>query len=188
MAFKDKFRDFQSLKVNDELLLRQVNLEKDLDEYHKIYCDMEITRFLPGGLKEPPKIETTVRILENQIKEFEKARIYSWTITETKSDKALGRIFLSDFEYNNKNANIGYWIGRDSWGKGIISACINPIVKFGFTYLELERIYTTVHPENIASWKALEKNGFLREGLLRHCFDLNTGLSDCYMYSRLSTD
>jgi RimJ/RimL family protein N-acetyltransferase len=188
MAFKEKFKKFQSLQVNDEYLLRQVNPEKDLKAYHEIYCDIDAFCFYVGALKETPEISRTMKILENQIKEFQKAKVYSWTIAEMKSGKALGRILLSNFESNNKIANIGYWIGRDSWGKGIISNCIKPVVEFGFSYLELERIYTTIHSDNIASWKALEKNGFIREGLLRHCFELHSGLCDCYMYSKLSTD
>ncbi len=188
MAFKDKFKNFQSLQVNDEYTLRQVEPEKDLQSYHEIYSDIDAFCFYEGALKKPPQIASTMKILKNQIKEFEKARVYSWTIAEIKTGKALGRILLSNFESNNKVANIGYWIGRNYWGKGIISKCIGPVVEFGFSYLELERIYTKVHTDNIASWKALEKNSFIREGLLRHCFEVDSGLYDCYMYSKLSTD
>ena len=188
MGFKDKFIKFQELSVNKNIILRQVDPKKDLLEYHKIFSDMDTFRYYTGAEKSPPDVNKVSRILENQINAFEKMREYIWTIAEKKSGKALGRIHFSDFEYDNKIANIGYWLGRESWGKGIISACIKPVVDFGFSYLELERIYTTVHVENIASWKALEKNGFKREGLLRHCFSLREGLCDCYMYSRIFTD
>jgi len=132
-----------------------------------------------------PRKDTVFRILLNQVKEFEKARVYSWTITDKISNKVLGKIFLSDFECNNRIANIGYFLSRDCWGEGIITDSIKSVVEFGFSFLELERIYSTVHIDNCGSWKALEKNGFLREGLLCHCFNINTGLSDCYMYAKL---
>ena len=188
MAFKDKFKEFQTLQVNDTITLRQVCPEQDLEAYHKIYCDTDVSRYCVGAPANPPSRDTVMKILNNQIKEFVKMRIYSWTISEIESGKALGRILLSNFEYDNKIANIGYWIGRDSWGKGIISACIKPVVEFGFSHLELERIYTKVHVDNTGSYKALEKNGFLREGLLRHSFQTAEGLCDCYIYSRLYTD
>ena len=176
-----------SFDVNEKYLLRQVKPESDFESYYDIYFDMDLWKYYGGGTGVSDK-ERVMIILKNQIKEFEKARIYSWTISYKKTEKALGRIFLSNFEYDNKIANIGYFIGRDSWGKNIISTCIKPVIEFGFSTLKLERIYTTVHPDNIGSWKALEKNGFIREGLLRHCFDLKSSLSDCFMYSKLSTD
>lgn len=188
MAFKDKFQEFYTIQVNNNILLRQVDPEKDLEAYHSIYSDTDLFRFYIGTIKKQGQIETVKSILHNQIKDFEKARMYTWTIADLETGTALGRIHLSNFECNHKIANIGYFLARDYWKKGIISACIQPVIEFGFSQLELERIYTTVHPDNIGSWKALEKNGFIREGLLRHCFNLNSGLSDCYMYSRLSTD
>ena len=188
MGFKDKFKDFQTLKIDEKLVLRQVDPKKDLQEYYEIYCDNDVFRYCTGGSGKQPNKQIVSKILENQINAFEKMREYIWTISEKKTGKALGRIHFSDFECNNKIANIGYWLGRKSWGKGIISACIKPVVEFGFSYLELERIYTKVHVANTASWKALEKNGFKREGLLRHCFEIKEGLGDCYIYSRLYTD
>lgn len=186
MAFKNNFVKFQELETTN-YLLRQVTPEGDLEDYVKIYSDDDLMKYYEGGSTTSDKDRVRL-ILKNQIKEFEKARVYSWTIVDKETGKVLGRIHLSNFENNNKVANIGYFISRESWGKGVISACIAPVIEFGFLNLKLERIYTTVHPDNLGSWKALEKNGFTREGLLRHCFNLKIGLTDCYMYSKLSTD
>ncbi len=188
MAFKDKFIDFQSIDVNDELLLRQVNVENDLQNYYEIYSNSNAFKYYGGSSKSKTTYDIVKRILQNQINEFEKARIYSWTITYKDGDEALGRILLSNFEANNKIANIGYLISQKHWGKGIASACVKPVIEFGFSYLDLERIYSRVHIDNIASQKVLEHNGFLREGLMRHCFESPLGLSDCFMFSKLCTD
>ena len=188
MAFKGKFKEFQTLNINDNIILRQAEPDNDCHAFYEIFCDIDAFCYYSGVHGTNHSIEKSWKILSNQIKEFEKASIYSWIISDKKSRKALGRILLSSFEGNNKKANIGYFLGRNSWGKGIISDCIKPVVEFGFSHLELERIYTTVHVDNVGSWKALEKNGFLREGLLRHSFNVNNCLFDCYMYSRLNTD
>ena len=47
------------------------------------------------------------------------------------------------------------------------------------------QIYAKVHVDNFAYWKALEKNGFLREGLSSHCFNVPSILRDCYIYAEL---
>lgn len=188
MAFKDKFREFQNLTAEGGITLRQVDVERDFDAYLAIYRDADLFRYYLGGVTKLNIPEDTVRvILKNQLKAFKAMRMYIWTIAD-ENDCAAGQIFFSDFEANNKMANIGYFLSRSRWGHGIMSKCVDSVVRFGFDYLELERIYSTVHVDNIASWKVLEKNGFTREGTLRHAFNLPAGLSDCYMYSRLSTD
>lgn len=185
MAFKDYFKEFQNLEVNDLYCLRQADPDKDLDAFCEIYTDSEIWKYYGcDGCKDKSKVKVT---LNNTVKAFTKGNAYTWMIADKKTDKAIGRIHLSEFEFNNKIANIGYLLSRSYWGKGVISACISPVVNFGFDYLHLERIYTRVATENIGSWKALEKNGFTREGLLRHSFKQKDGLCDCYIYSILST-
>lgn len=188
MAFKDKFIEFQNLQVNTDIALRQPNPERDLAAYFDMHTDSDAFQYYMGYNNPPRDTEPIAVMLNNQVKFFQKATKYTWTIAETKSDTAIGIIFLSDFQNNNTAANIGYYLKRDHWRKGIISACIKPVVQFGFKYLELERIFTTVMIENVGSWKALENNGFIREGTLRHCFQTKNGLHDCYMYSKLNTD
>ena len=187
MAFKDYFKDFQSLTVNDSIVLRQVEIESDFDDYYDIYSNDEVFKLYGGGRGISDK-SGVMKALQNQVKEFENARVYSWTIVDVKNAKAIGRILLSDFQAHNKIANIGYFINQTYWRKGVASECVSAVTKFGFDCLKLERIFTHVAVDNVGSWRVLEKNGFIREGLLRHCFELKDSLVDCYMYSRLSTD
>ncbi|MDR0946239.1 MAG: GNAT family N-acetyltransferase, partial [Ruminococcus sp.] len=67
-------------------------------------------------------------------------RIYSWTIADAHTNESIGRILLSDFQNNNTAANIGFFIKRKYWGKGIATACVAAVIKFGFEYMHLERI------------------------------------------------
>ena len=188
MTFKEKMKEFRNLTAADGFTLRQVDMERDFQAYLSIYRDVDLFKYYIGGVSKPNIPEDTVRvIMNNQLKSFKAMRMYIWTIAD-ENDLAIGQILLSDFEANNKMANIGYFLARDKWGQGIMAKCVGAVVRFGFDYLELERIYSTVHIDNIASWKTLEKSGFTREGILRRGFNLPTGLCDCYMYSRLSTD
>jgi RimJ/RimL family protein N-acetyltransferase len=56
--------------------------------------------------------------------------------------------------------NIGYWIGRDHWGRGYATAATIAVVALAFGYLDCEML-TAVHLErNRASARVLEKCGF----------------------------
>ena len=187
MAFKDYFINFQQLVVNEQIILRQTKPEQDLQDYFKIYLDAEANQYY-AGYSRPRDHEAVLVTIQNQINEFNKRRVYNWTIADSKTDKVFGRILLSDFQNKNTAANIGYFLEREHWGKGIITASITQVINFGFNNMKLERIFTIVEINNIASWKALEKNGFIREGMQRKAMSLPDGLHDCYMYAKLATN
>ncbi len=61
-------------------------------------------------------------------------------------------------------AQVSYWLTPSEWGKGIIPEALRMLVDFGFTVLQLERIYAYVYTENKASARVLTKCGFQFEG------------------------
>ena len=78
---------------------------------------------------------------------------------------SIGLTFGSDIL--SHSAEIGYWIGKDFWSRGIATEAVRRICRTGFHSLGLHRITATVFAGNDASVKVLEKNGFLMEGIER---------------------
>ena len=78
--------------------------------------------------------------------------------------KAVGGIgiLLKDDIYK-KNVEIGYWLGEEYWGQGIISSAITEIVDYTFKNFDVFRIYAGVFEYNLASMRVLEKAGFHKE-------------------------
>lgn len=63
-----------------------------------------------------------------------------------------------------KNAELGYWLSQDYWGRGIITAAVKQMVEYGFKNWEnISRIYARPFGTNMASQKVLEKCGFKLE-------------------------
>ena len=61
---------------------------------------------------------------------------------------------------------IGYMILTPWWSQGIGTEAVRQICEFAFQELALELIVGQVFPENIASARVLEKNGFHLEGVM----------------------
>lgn len=59
-----------------------------------------------------------------------------------------------------RNGEIGYWLGRRWWGRGIATAAVEHIVEYAFGTLDLRRVYAEVFGNNAASIRVLEKCGF----------------------------
>ena len=71
------------------------------------------------------------------------------------------------FEPTHKRAELGYWIGRAHWGRGIATEAVRALVEHAFDGLGLERVFAHHFVWNPASGRVLEKAGLRREGLLR---------------------
>lgn len=62
------------------------------------------------------------------------------------------------------------------------------ICKFGFEELDLNRVEAGVYETAIASWKALEKNGFKKEGTFREQVYLDGKYIAVYRYGLLKNE
>ena len=70
-------------------------------------------------------------------------------------------------EPQHHRAEIGYWLGKAFWGRGLVTEAAAEVVRWAFEEQQFNRIYAAVFPENIASRRVLEKLGFTYEGTLR---------------------
>ncbi len=64
-------------------------------------------------------------------------------------------------------AELGYWLGRAFWGRGIVSAAVRGVTAYAFATLDLTRVYALPFAQNRASLRVLEKAGYTREARLR---------------------
>lgn len=85
-----------------------------------------------------------------------------------------------------KSAEIGYWIGEPFWGKEIATKAIEIITNYGFEDLKLDRIHACVFEFNFASMKALEKNGYKKEGVFKKAIFKNEKVLDEHRYFKLN--
>ncbi len=104
------------------------------------------------------------------------------------NDVLAGRIGIHYIDNQNKIASLGYWLGNNSQGKGIITNCCTSIIKHCFTALDLNRIEIKCAVENYKSRKIPEKLNFFKEGVIREGELLNDGFTDILLYSLLKTD
>lgn len=82
-----------------------------------------------------------------------------------------------------KTAELGYYVGVEHWGKGIMTEAVRLACKRVFDNTDIVRIYAEPFAENIASCRVLEKNGFVLEGILRKNAFKNGVFRDMKMYS-----
>lgn len=59
---------------------------------------------------------------------------------------------------------LGYWLGEDFWGKGIMSEAVKALLEAAFTTQHFPRVQARALASNAGSLNVLEKAGFVRMG------------------------
>ena len=98
--------------------------------------------------------------------------------------KAVGSIGLFLGEgINRVSAELGYWLGKPYWGRGIMTDAIKAMTKYTFEHFDITRLFALAFSRNSGSIRALEKAGFTREGLLRQAAIKDGVILDDYLYA-----
>lgn len=98
-------------------------------------------------------------------------RTINWMIRNSNGE-AIGCIGLQLAHGPDSHRDeIGYWLGKEYWGHGIMTKVVKKFSEYLFNYLGLIRIEAYVFEGNESSNKVLEKNGFKHEGFLHKVYD-----------------
>lgn len=82
-------------------------------------------------------------------------------------------------------AEIGYWLGEEFWGRGIMTEVVEAVTDWGFETLGLVRIYAAVFARNPASARVLEKAGYTFEGTQRAAYLKDGEFIDGLLYAKV---
>lgn len=164
----------------ERLILRRFVRDdwKDLYEY---LSDENVVRYEPYPPMTPEQCKTAAKNRASS-DDF-------WAVCLKESGKLIGNIYLAKAEQDNWE--IGYVYNQAFQRKGYASEAVQAMTTYAFLHCDAHRIFAQCNPENVASWKLLERVGFRREGHLRknvyfNCAKNGTPLwQDTYIYGML---
>ena len=87
-------------------------------------------------------------------------------------------------DVHRHTATLGYWLGAEFWGRGIMTEAVAALTDFCFENFPLRRISAEVFANNPASARVLEKAGFTFEGRLKNHVVKDGQLLDSLLYAR----
>ncbi len=90
-------------------------------------------------------------------------KTFQLAICLKKSELLIGNCGIRVNDFNLAEANIGYELDRQFWGRGYATEAARAILKFGFEELGMHRIWATTIANNIGSVKVLQKIGMRQE-------------------------
>lgn len=99
---------------------------------------------------------------------------------DEKSVGAIGFIIKEDVQ--RIQAEIGYWLAEEYWGKGIAARALKAVTEYAFKNFDLKRIYADVFEWNKGSMRVLEKAGYELEVRQKKSVIKNGEIIDQFVY------
>ncbi|MFJ5769834.1 GNAT family N-acetyltransferase [Psychrobacillus sp. NPDC093180] len=102
--------------------------------------------------------------------------------------KLAGVIGFHQINWSNKSTSIGYWLGDDYVGLGLMTKSVKAFVDYALNELELNRVEIRAAVENTKSRAIPERLGFIEEGCIRQAEWLYDHYVDHVVYGMLKKD
>jgi len=165
-------------------ILREVQAS-DINNIHQGLSNSEITKYYDVHFA---TLEATKEQMDWYSDLKKKGTGVWWCIFDKETQQFCGAGGFNDLDKNNRKAEIGFWLLKDFWGKGIMTEVISRLFEYGFNELNLNRIEGFVVHENNKCKSALEKINFTYEGTLRDSEIKNNELISVDVYSVLKNE
>ncbi len=153
----------------------------DWPAIHRYMSDPVVTAWLPEGV-----------LNEEQSRAFasknagDKAEAIAVLIRD--SNELIGHMVFHPWVAPH-TYEIGWAFSREHQRRGYATEAARSLLAYAFESLQCHRVIATCQPENVASWRVMEKLGMRREGYFRKCILRETGeWWDEYFYAILEEE
>ena len=143
--------------------------------------DPVVTRYLTW--RPHADVAESRSVIDRFLTAWEKQEGFCWFLFGNDTDEMIGSIAARP---ENDGFNLGFLLAHAYWGCGYMPEAIAAVVDWAFAQRSVSRVSAACDMENYASARALEKAGFVRDGILRG-FSVHPNISlaprDCYAYA-----
>ena len=147
----------------ENYILKEIE-DSDINNIHKGLSNPDITKYYDVHFS---TLEET-KVQMEWYRDLKKNRTgIWWGIYDETDDEFCGAGGFNSLDNKHKKAEIGLWLLKDYWGKGILNKIMPKLFEKGFTELDLNRIEGYVVSDNTKCKRALEKINFTYEGTKR---------------------
>src|SRR5574342_703448 len=143
------------------LLLRH-QVIADLDDLWELYCDPEITKYIPDAPRSRQEAKEELEWHKNGHTKFPELGL--WATIQKETGKFIGRCGLLPWTIDGQHeVEVAYTIAQEHWGQGFATEAAQAILNYGFERLHLSRLISVIDSDNIASQRVAEKIGMTFE-------------------------
>jgi ribosomal-protein-alanine N-acetyltransferase len=155
------------LRLETERLILRPFEPGDAEDLHVVRSDPSTFEYLGSAPAPATKLEDTRAQIARLMEYHDKHGFGIAAVVERASGRVIGDCGLQLLE-DGPEVEVGYKLGRQYRGRGYATEAARAWLEYGFDTLGLERIVAVAWPDNVASWRVMEKCGMRRVGPGEH--------------------
>jgi ribosomal-protein-serine acetyltransferase len=171
------------LKIDDTLELNFPDESRAGELFELIDANREYLRQWLPWLDNNKYLQNTIDFIKLSRKQYSDNLALNLAVCFR--SKIAGIISLHRFDWPNRSAHIGYWLGEKYQGKGLITRSCQGLLDYSFSDMGLNRVDIRCAPANSRSRAIPQRLGFKEEGVLRQMEWLYEHFVDHVVYSML---
>lgn len=114
---------------------------------------------------------------------------YALFVYETASGALCGGLTLAHVKRGvTQSCSLGYWMGEQFAGRGLMTDAVRTVIPFCFDVLGLNRVEAACLPHNTRSISLLKRIGFTEEGYARRFLCINGAWRDHVLFALCAGD
>jgi len=144
------------VRLETERLVIRSTVAADAPQLQRLFSDPDVRRWLPPG--EPWTIERANEAIARRIA-LEREQGYAPWIVEKKDGEFIGSVALQKVERTGPEVELAYHYLPSAWGKGYGTEAATAVLAHGLRTVGLDEVIAICFPDNIGSWRIMEKAG-----------------------------
>lgn len=105
-------------------------------------------------------VEQTRNSIGNWVKSYDDPNYYKWAIClKENPEQVIGDISIVEIHEEDSSCEIGYVLGKNYWGRGLMTEALKAVLDFCFIQVEFHKVKARYASLNPASGRVMEKAG-----------------------------
>ena len=173
-------------RINEELELRHVDERYAEELAALVRRDLaHLSPWMPWAT-ERYSVEDAREFIRRNLRQYAEDQGFAAVIFFR--SRVAGSIGFNGIDWANRKADIGYWLGADFQGRGLMTESCRALVEHAFGGLRLNRVEIYCAVENRRSRRVPERLGFRPEGTHRQAEWVHDHFKDLVCYAMLAAE
>ncbi|MFJ7667493.1 GNAT family N-acetyltransferase [Lysinibacillus sp. NPDC097195] len=168
------------MNITTQRLLIRKFVAQDWQAVYSYMSNQTVMHYMPEGVYTAQQVQKF--ITDNS---GEQAKHFAIVLHD--QPKVIGHLVFHQY-FGDHTYEIGWVLNPAYFQKGYASEAAHALLDYGFSKMKLHRIIATCQPENIASYRVMEKIGMRREGFFKKCIPHGDEWWDEYYYAILQEE
>lgn len=175
-----------SRRIEEELELRPVD-ERHAEELTALVRRdlLHLKPWMPWAT-ERYSVEDAREFIRRQIRQYAEDQGFASLVFFR--GRVAGSIGYNQIDWSNRKTDIGYWLGAEFLGRGLMTKSCRTLIEHAFRELRLNRVEINCAVENRRSRRIPERLGFTEEGTHRQAEWVHDHFKDLVSYSLLARE